>query len=114
MAPSKSLATIAAREAALGAVDAEIIEEQASSLGRAGRRLEKAIAELKAADGASAVSEANRAALLAEAREALWFLVVQREAMGIRGASEVLAVYEVPAEVSRGISLPGLNRRWRR
>src|SRR5262245_52831436 len=71
----------------LAALEFEIIEEQASSLGRAGRRLEAAIAALNAFDAphagaplAGAVRDDRRRQLVAEASEALWYLMVQRDA----------------------------------
>ena len=108
--PTTSLAAVAAREAALGALDAEIIAEQASALARAGRQLERALADLATFDnGASPVRSGrspapDRPALIAEARRALWYLVVQREACGFRNSAEVLTAYSVPPEVSRGVT----------
>lgn len=108
--PPASSSSIPARQAALGAIDAEILAEQASALGRAGRRLEAALAELSAFDAGTLPRrrrgpQPDRPSLLAEARQALWYLVVQREACGVRNYSELLSVYAVPAEVSRGITL---------
>ncbi len=108
--PPASASSIPARQAALGAIDSEIVAEQASSLGRAGRRLEAALADLSAFDAGTlrrrrGQSQADRPSLLAEARQALWYLVVQREACGMRNNAELLSVYSVPAEVSRGIAL---------
>ncbi len=117
--PLASPSSIPARQAALSAVDAEIVAEQASALGRAGRRLETALADLAACDAGTQPKRSgrnpppDRPALLAEARRALWYLVVQREACGARNYGELLAVYAVPAEVSRGITLPSLTPRRR-
>ena len=108
--PAASLAAVAAREAALGALDAEILAEQASALARAGRQLERALADLAAHDGGAASgagghkSAPDRPALVAEARRALWYLVVQREACGFRNSAEVLTAYSVPAEISLGVT----------
>lgn len=100
--------------AAHAALEAEIMEERAASLGRAGRRLENALARLAAFDKHQRLpplagnlrpsAPKDRAALLAEAREALWFLVVQREACGLRGAEEALAAYRVPKDVSSWVT----------
>jgi Family of unknown function (DUF6665) len=115
--PPSSPSSALAREA-LGALESEIVAEQASALARAGRRLEKALAELAGFDagtppqrnGPNAPRE--RPALLAEARQALWYLVVQRDACGFRNSAEVLSAYAVPAEVSRGVTHAPIH--WRR
>jgi len=107
-----------AREASLGALDAEILAEQASSLGRAGRQLEQSLADLRAHDAGTAPKRTgrnqapSRSELVAAARRALWYLVVQREACGFRNSAEVLTAYRVPDEVSRGVAQPQII--WRR
>jgi hypothetical protein len=89
----------------------EILQEQASSLGRLGRGLEAALAELQAFDAArsglegtaeSALASGHRRvrqALLSAAGNALWMFVVQREACGLRDSRSVMRDYKVPAEV---------------
>jgi hypothetical protein len=117
--PPASPSSVPAHQAALTALDAEIMAEQASALGRAGRRLENALADLAGFDAGTLPKRRgrkpapDRPALLAEARRALWYLVVQREACGVRNTAELLAVYAVPAEVSHGITLPRLTPRRR-
>lgn len=80
-------------ETPLDALNYEIAGEKASSLGRAGRRLEAALATLANAEG-----EGLRAAR-AEAADALWHYLVQREAMGLRDQRAILREYRVPPEV---------------
>lgn len=74
-------------------IDAEIIREKAEALGRAGERLERALAETsdlaRRLDAAKDSADYRR--LLAEYRaartravEARMFLVIQREAIGLR------------------------------
>lgn len=116
--PPTGLSAVAnVRERMLGAVDAEIFAEQASSLGRAGRALEQALADLAAFDAGTLKRRGrnppDRPALLATAREAFWFLIVQREACGVRDASDVLSIYKVPGEVSFGVTLPRIGSRRR-
>lgn len=84
----------------------EILEETATSLGRAGRRLEAALAALRTAGE-------NRPAALAEARDALWCFTVQRDVLGLRDTAALLKDYGVPADVSRGIVIEPPRRRWR-
>ena len=83
------------------ALEYEIAQEQASALGRLGRRLEaalQALADFDAAHG-SADNPALRAALLDAASHALWQFVVQREACGLRDSARVMRDYRVPADV---------------
>src|SRR5262249_3126017 len=83
----------------------EIIQEQASALGRLGRALERALTELREFDTLHPPSQAppekrqRRRALVAEAGHALWMFVVQREACGLRETRTLMRCYNVPAEV---------------
>ena len=83
----------------------EIAEERASALGRMGRALEQALARLRDFDAAHPRAQAPasqaRRRLVAEAGHALWMLVVQREACGLRDSRHLMRTYNVPAEVQR-------------
>jgi hypothetical protein len=100
----------------LQALDYEIAQEQASTLGRLGRRLEATLAALAAFDAvASCVAQEDRrrrAALVGEAGVALWHFVVQREVLGLRDTPRVLRDYGVPDEVRNrmGIVTPPRRR----
>jgi len=72
----------------------ELLEEQAQSLGRAGRKVEAALAALKAHEGAD-----GRGPLLKAAADAVWAFLVQREVMGLRDRNAVVAQYGIPREV---------------
>lgn len=99
------------------AVEQEIQAERANALGVSGDRLEVALAEFARAEAAlAAASPAERPALaeqrqlrLAEAAERLWFVIVQREVVGIGNHEPVWRVYDVPAEVRRHMG-PRLQR----
>ncbi len=84
----------------------EFGREKASALGRLGRALEATLAALERFDAghsraASAAEHRQlRASLVAEASVALWHLVVQREACGMRDMRYVLRDYRVPGEVA--------------
>jgi hypothetical protein len=85
----------------------EMLEEQAAALGRMGRALETALAKLRAfdaahplADAPTAVQQARRT-LVKEAGYALWMLMVQREACGLRDGRTVMRDYNVPHEVQQ-------------
>ena len=83
----------------------EIGQERASALGRQGRRLETALAVLRAyesahpQDAAARQSDCGRARLVADAGEALWYFMVQRDACGLYGNAALIADYDVPTEV---------------
>ena len=85
------------------ALDYELAQEMAAALGRLGRRLERALQALAQFDAASVADPGEprreRSALLAEAGEALWLFVVQREACGLRDARQLMRDYKVPPEV---------------
>jgi hypothetical protein len=83
----------------------EIGQEKASALGRQGQRLETTLAVLRAYDSAhpqeaaARRSDRTRAGLVADAGEALWYLMVQRDACRLHGSSALIADYGVPSEV---------------
>jgi hypothetical protein len=106
----------------LDLIDSEIIQEQASALGRLGRGLEAALAALREFDAAalsppSDEARAQRKALVAQAGHALWMFVVQRESCGLRDSRAVMRDYAVPPEVQVRMGLlppsptPGKRRR---
>ncbi|WP_242392269.1 DUF6665 family protein [Anaeromyxobacter oryzisoli] len=83
-------------------IEAEILGEQTSALARATRLLEDALQRLEQATRAAAAasrSAALRTEALAEARELLWNVLVQREAMGILHHEILYDALRVPAEV---------------
>ena len=85
------------------ALDYEIAQEKASTLGRLGRALEAALAALREFDAEprelSPDARRERRALVDSAGHALWLFVVQREALGLRDARQLMRDYRVPAEV---------------
>ncbi|HEY0651309.1 DUF6665 family protein [Phenylobacterium sp.] len=76
------------------AIRYELLEEQAHSLGRAGRKVEMALAELRDHPGGE-----GRAVVLKAAADAVWGFLVQREVMGLRDRAAVIAQYGIPREV---------------
>jgi hypothetical protein len=71
----------------------ELLEEQAASLGRMGRKMETALAALRAHEGE------GRAQALKAAADAVWCFLVQREVMGLRDRAAIVAQYDIPREV---------------
>lgn len=91
--PPQSLVQRLKGEEADAAVRSEIVQEQAASLGRVGRKAEAALAALKAHEGD------GRAEVLKNAAEAVWCFHVQREVMGLRDRAQIVADYQIPREV---------------
>jgi hypothetical protein len=89
----QSLAKRLGVETGEAALRYELLGEQAAALGRAGAKLEAALASLKSHEGE------GRAAVLKQAADAAWCFFVQREAMGLRDRAAVVALYEIPREV---------------
>ena len=75
----------------------------AESLGYAGLRLRRALDNLQQFDSGikspSVPRDVTRHSLIAEAGEAFWRYVVQRELLGVRDPEYVAKEYGVPAEV---------------
>jgi hypothetical protein len=74
----------------------ELLQEKAANLGRMGRRLEGALEALRGFEAPGAVP---RDALVADAAEALFLYVVQREVCGLRDTRVAMDVMRVPPEV---------------
>jgi hypothetical protein len=81
-------------ETGQGALHYELMEEQAYSLGRAGRKVEVALAALAEHSGGD-----GRAELVKAAADAVWGFLVQREVMGLRDRAAIVAHYGIPREV---------------
>ncbi len=71
----------------------ELVEEQAVSLGRMGRKAEAALAALRDHEGE------GREAALEAAGDAVWAFLVQREVLGLRDRAAIVAQYGIPREV---------------
>ena len=94
----------------------EIVQEQASALGRMGRALEQSLSRLREFDAAHAAEvpdamQPARRKLVLEAGQALWMFVVQREATGLRDSRHIMRTYNVPAEVQRCMGLAPAPRK---
>src|SRR5690349_9033231 len=72
----------------------ELLEEQAQSMGRAGRKVEAALATPRDHPGGPGRGDALKAAA-----DAVWGFLVQREVMGLRDRAAVIAHYGIPREV---------------
>ena len=86
---------------ALRVIDKEIVGERAGALARAVEALERALAELASTAGPR--QHRLREYLLEEAAERLWFVVVQREAIGVMRHEVLYEVLQIPTEVRRAM-----------
>lgn len=88
-------------------VENELLAEKAAALGMANERLTAALAALAAAEAAMNAAppperpalSARRRELRAAAAERLWFLLVQREAIGLHQHEGMLRELRVPRDV---------------
>ncbi|AXS42061.1 DUF6665 family protein [Breoghania sp. L-A4] len=81
------------------ALEAEVLAEKAGTLARLGTRLEHRLARLREFEECGGADADRRAALLAEAGEALWHVVIQRELCGLRNSAQFYRDYCVPRAV---------------
>jgi len=96
--PPGPKAASALRQAAADQIDQDILEEKASSLSRAGRRVEAALHAIQAFD-AGEWPGADRVTLVEEAAGAVWALLIQRELCGFRDEKRTIELYSIPREV---------------
>ena len=86
------------------AIEVEIRREKVSALRRVGGHLEAVLSDLRALEEKLPAGESrDRArfverhrALLAEAEKYRWYLIVQREAIGLTNHDDVLQQYPLP------------------
>lgn len=85
------------------AFEASLRGEKANALGRVGAQLEALLqqlkdveAEVQRGEGIRAEQVLRHAELREKAKQRLWYLVVQREAMGLYRHHDVYRVYVIP------------------
>ena len=86
---------------ALRVIDKEIVGERAGALARAVEALEQSLLEFGAASGPR--RHRLREHLLEEAAERLWFVIVQREVIGVMRHEVLYEVLQIPMEVRRAM-----------
>ena len=77
----------------------EIAGEAAGNLGRAGRKVEAALAALREAH------PDERQALLKAAADAVYNFLIQRELNGLTNDEEAIRLYEIPREVLNRVGI---------
>lgn len=93
------------RGAGLAGVERELLAERASALGRAGRRLERALATWNHVSARPETAAAELEAALIEVRDATYALLVQRDCTGFRmdNLAWIRRHYDVPDAALRRI-----------
>ena len=89
------------------AIEVEIRAEKASALRRVAHRVESLLAELKQLEPSLVAASgqarerlvARHRELRAEMEKQRWYLIVQREAMGLRQHDDIFELYALPAAV---------------
>lgn len=89
-------------------LDVPLAAEAGAALAQGARRLRKTLDALRSYDAANrdaASGPSNeRAALVAEAGDALWCHVVHREILGLHDLEHIVSEYQVPAEVRKAMA----------
>ena len=93
----QSFSALSARQTGADALQAELAGEKAGSLGRMGRRVEAAMAELNASTLDRASPE--HMGLVKAAARAVWAYFVQREMCGVFNHRDAIALYGIPKAV---------------
>ena len=91
--PPESIARVIKPETGLSMVEAEMRAEAAASLGHHGRKVEKALNQLKLA------GDSNRAIHTRIAARAVWEYLIQREMMGLRDHRLIIREMQIPQAV---------------
>jgi hypothetical protein len=89
------------------AIEVELRAEKAAALRRVAFRLDKLLGEMQALHDAAAPlgsperarQKARHEELRAEAQKQLWYLIVQREALGLRNHDDVNEIYRLPPKL---------------
>ena len=84
-------------------LDTLLAAEAAAALAHGGKRLRKALEALSRFDQVPDPERTERAALVAEAGDALWCYVVHREILGLLDTNYILREYQVPDEVRKSM-----------
>ena len=100
--------SLKARAEALGRTELEIKSEMAAALGRIGSTLAQLIADLlRIRDEIRVLPEPERLLriesynqIYSRAKQYYWYLIVQREAMGLNNHDDVYEVYKVPRSLT--------------
>lgn len=93
--PPSQFSAATLQDSLQSALDYEVAQEKASSLGHAGRVVAERLAALRTFEG----PRDERAALLRHAAQAVWAYFIQRELCGLRRHDDAIREYDIPREV---------------
>ena len=93
--PPSQFSAATLQDSLVSALDYEVAQEKASSLGHAGRIVAERMATLHAFEG----ERADRIPLLKDAADAVWAYFIQRELCGLRRHDDAIREYGIPREV---------------
>jgi hypothetical protein len=96
-------------QSGLAVLEYELMAERASSLGRHGQAVEKALAALSDAE-LKKLPEEEKERRRDVAAEAVWGLFVQRETCGLTNGSDVIDNYRIPGKVLARLGAVPRNR----
>lgn len=82
----------------------EAAAETAAALGRAGKKLETALAALERHDATPGANR-DRDELVQEAADCAWALFIQRDFLGLKSDHHLTGTYRIPKEVMRRVGI---------
>jgi hypothetical protein len=96
----QSLAAGHQAETGLNVLDYEIAQQKAQTLGHLGQQVEQSLARLRSFRNSNPSADVDAlSALLDEAADRVWSLMIQRELCGLRHWEQVVKAYSIPREV---------------
>jgi hypothetical protein len=97
----QSLSAGLQRETGWSVLDYELREQKAHTLGTLSGQVEQSLAALRAFDAGTLAPDRDnrRRALLDEAADRVWALMIQRELCGLRNWEAMVRDYNIPREV---------------
>ena len=104
MLKAPQLRKMANGQATIDAFSYEAAQETAAALGRAGKKLEAALAALERHDATPGANR-DRAELVQEAADCAWALFIQRDFLGLKSDHHLRRTYRIPDEVMRRVGI---------
>ncbi len=104
MLKAPQLLKLANGEATIDAFAYEAAQETAAALGRAGKKLEAALAALERHDATPGANR-DRTELVQEAADCAWALFIQRDFLGLKSDHHLTRTYRIPDEVMRRVGI---------
>ena len=98
MLKAPQLRKLTVGQATLDAFSYEAAAETAAALGRAGKKLETALAALERHDATPGANR-DRDDLVQEAADCAWALFIQRDFLGLKTDHHLTRTYRIPREV---------------